>query len=194
MRCAWCSRVRRWCSPSAGAVATAYNPLSPAAWPRIPIPIYAAIRERNSVHRSRLLGMPGCLPATRMSTRSCATTEGSAATRERRCSHAGSARLLPPDEELTMLTLDPPDHTRLRALVNKAFTRSAICATRSADPEHPGVAAGRHQRPFGVRSHGGGRAPTSRDRDRRDAGDRPPRIGPGSSSGRPSARASSSRR
>ena len=37
-------------------------------------------------------------------------------------------RRLPPPEEFTLLFLDPPDHTRLRALVNKAFARSAVVA------------------------------------------------------------------
>ena len=35
---------------------------------------------------------------------------------------------LPADEEFTMLFLDPPDHKRLRALVNKAFTPKAVNA------------------------------------------------------------------
>ena len=36
--------------------------------------------------------------------------------------------MLPPPEEFTLLFLDPPDHTRLRALVNKAFTSRAVNA------------------------------------------------------------------
>ena len=36
--------------------------------------------------------------------------------------------MLPPPEEFTMLFLDPPDHTRPRALVNKAFTSRAVNA------------------------------------------------------------------
>ena len=34
--------------------------------------------------------------------------------------------MLPPGHEFTMLFLDPPDHTWLRALVNKAFARRAV--------------------------------------------------------------------
>ena len=34
--------------------------------------------------------------------------------------------MLPPPDEYTMLLLDPPDHTRLRALVNRAFARGAV--------------------------------------------------------------------
>ena len=34
----------------------------------------------------------------------------------------------PPLETLSMLLLDPPDHTRLRALVNKAFARQSVNA------------------------------------------------------------------
>ena len=33
-----------------------------------------------------------------------------------------------PPEELTMLLLDPPDHTRLRVLVSKAFTPKSVNA------------------------------------------------------------------
>ena len=36
--------------------------------------------------------------------------------------------MLPTPDEYTLLTLDPPDHTRLRALINKAFTRRAVAA------------------------------------------------------------------
>ena len=35
---------------------------------------------------------------------------------------------LPPEEEFSLLFLDPPDHKRLRALVNKAFTPKAVNA------------------------------------------------------------------
>ena len=36
--------------------------------------------------------------------------------------------MLPPPDEFTMLLLDPPDHTRLRALVSKAYTPGAVKA------------------------------------------------------------------
>ena len=41
------------------------------------------------------------------------------------------AKLLPPPEEFTLLFLDPPDQTRLRALVNGAFTRGAVDAVET---------------------------------------------------------------
>ena len=36
--------------------------------------------------------------------------------------------MLPPEDEFTLLFLDPPDHKRLRALVSKAFTSRAVDA------------------------------------------------------------------
>ena len=39
--------------------------------------------------------------------------------------------MLPPPHEFTLLFLDPPDHTRLRALVSKAFTPGAVNALES---------------------------------------------------------------
>ena len=102
----------------------AYNPLS-FRMAQDPYPVYAAIRARNPVHRSRLLN---AWLFTRYADVDAILRDhhnfGSdprKATLSRR-----QRKLLPPDEELTMLTLDPPDHTRLRALVNKAFTRSAV--------------------------------------------------------------------
>ena len=78
--------------------------------------------------------------------------------------------MLPSPDEFTMLFLDPPDHTRLRALVNKAFTRKAvddleprirgILGTLLDDIEDPGR----------LRSHAGGGPSLAGDRDRRDAG------------------------
>ncbi len=39
--------------------------------------------------------------------------------------------MLPPPDEFTMLLLDPPDHTRLRAVVRTAFTPRAVNALES---------------------------------------------------------------
>ena len=57
------------------------------------------------------------------STPSCATTGASPATRAGARSPPRQRKVLPPNEEFTLLFLDPPDHRRLRGPVNKAFAR-----------------------------------------------------------------------
>ncbi len=107
----------------------AYNPLSERTV-QDPYPAYAALRARAPVHRSRLL-------------RSWVFTRHAdvyAILRDHR--HFGNdprkgsltrrqLAMLPPPREFTMLLLDPPDHTRLRALVSRAFTPKAIGALES---------------------------------------------------------------
>ena len=103
-----------------------YNPLSKQT-AQDPYPVYAALRERDPVHRSALMN------AWMFSRHADIDTilrdhrrfsndprKGTLSSRQR----AG----LPADEEFTMLFLDPPDHKRLRALVNKAFTPKAVNA------------------------------------------------------------------
>ena len=104
----------------------AYSPLS-ARMAQDPYPVYEAMRRRDPVYRSRL--MNACL-FTRHA-------DGDAILRDHRqfgsdprkgTLTARQEAMLPPPEEFTMLFLDPPDHTRLRALVNKAFTSRAVNA------------------------------------------------------------------
>lgn len=104
----------------------AYNPLS-ARMAQDPYPVYATLRARSPVHRSRLMN-------SWLFTRHA---DVDAILRDHRRfgsdprSGTLSARqqaILPPPHEFTMLLLDPPDHTRLRALVNKAFTPRAVNA------------------------------------------------------------------
>ncbi len=115
----------------------AYNPLS-AQMAQDPYPFYAALRARGQVHRSRLLN-------AWMFTRH---GDVDAIMRDHR--HFGSdprrgtlsprqMAMLPPPDEFTMLFLDPPDHTRLRALVNKAFTPRAVNAL---EPQIRGIMGG----------------------------------------------------
>ena len=104
----------------------AYNPLS-SAMAQDPYPVYAALRARAAPHRSRL--MNAWLVARH--------ADADAILRDHR-NFANDPRLgtltrrqqamLPPPDEFTLLLLDPPDHTRLRALVNKAFTSRAVNA------------------------------------------------------------------
>ena len=102
----------------------AYNPLS-AGMVQNPYPVYAALRARATVHRSRL--MNAWLFARH--------ADADAILRDHR-NFANDPRLgtltrrqqamLPPPDEYTLLFLDPPDHKRLRALMTKAFTSRAV--------------------------------------------------------------------
>ena len=104
----------------------AYNPLS-ARMAQDPYPVYETMRRRDPVHRSRLMN-------AWLFTRHA---DADAILRDQR-NFGNDPRkgtltprqqaMLPPPEEFTLLFLDPPDHTRLRALVNKAFTSRAINA------------------------------------------------------------------
>ncbi len=103
-----------------------YNPLSRQT-AQDPYPVYAALRERDPVHRSALMNAWMFTRHADIDTIlrdhrrfSNDPRKGSLSRRQR----AG----LPADEEFTMLFLDPPDHKRLRALVNRAFTPKAVNA------------------------------------------------------------------
>ena len=104
----------------------AYNPLSDRM-AQDPYPVYAALRARDPVHRSRLINAwmfsrHADVDAILRDYRHFGNDprDGTLSPRQR--------AMLPPADEFTMLFLDPPDHTRLRALVNKAFTPKAVNA------------------------------------------------------------------
>ena len=104
----------------------AYNPLSDRM-AQDPYPVYAAMHRLSPVHRSRLMN-------AWLFTRHA---DADAILRDHR-KFANDPRkgtltprqqaMLPPPDEFTMLFLDPPDHTRLRRLVDKAFTSRAVGA------------------------------------------------------------------
>ena len=101
-----------------------YNPLSPEM-AQDPYPVYAALRNRGPVHRSRLMNSwlftrHADVDAILRNHRRFGNDprKGKLSRRQR--------AILPPPNQFTMLLLDPPDHTRLRALVNKAFTPRAV--------------------------------------------------------------------
>ena len=103
-----------------------YNPLS-AATAQDPYPVYAALRERGPVHHSRLMNAwlfsrhADIDIILRDHQRFSNDPRKGTLSRDQRAK-------LPAEEEFTMLFLDPPDHKRLRALVNKAFTPKAVNA------------------------------------------------------------------
>ena len=121
-------------SLAAGAVAlpeywrsgVVYNPLSARAI-QDPYPTYARLRARSPVHRSRLLE---AWVFTRYADVETILRD------YKRFSNMPSSRraprrqqtFAPPRADWTMLFFDPPEHTRLRALVNQAFTPRAVDA------------------------------------------------------------------
>ena len=101
-----------------------YNPFS-AAMARNPYPIYAELRARAPVHRNRLLdawvlSRHADVDAVLRDFRRFSNDQRKRDPARRRRS------TLPQIPYPTILFLDPPDHTRLRALVNKAFTPKAV--------------------------------------------------------------------
>ena len=104
----------------------AYNPLS-AQMAQDPYPEYAKLRETSPVHRSRLMNAWVFSRYADVDTVLRDHRRFSSDPRKRTVSRRQQATLPGPDD-YTMLFLDPPDHTRLRALVNKAFTRRAVNA------------------------------------------------------------------
>ena len=103
-----------------------YNPLS-ARTVQDPYPVYAALRARSPAHRSTLLNAwlftrHADVDAILRDHRRFGSDprKGRLSPRQR--------ALLPPADEFTMLLLDPPDHTRLRGLVNPAFAQRAVNA------------------------------------------------------------------
>ena len=102
-----------------------YNPLS-AEMAQDPYPTYAKLRGRDPVHRSRLMD---AWVFSRFSDADAILRDHRHFSSDPRKRVASGRRAsLPRVEEPSMLFLDPPDHTRLRALVNKAFTPRAVAA------------------------------------------------------------------
>ncbi len=104
----------------------AYNPLS-VRMTQDPYPVYDKLRARDPVHRSRLMN---AWVFTRYADVDAILRDHRHFSNELRKSEPsprkGAAVPAPDDDD--MLFLDPPDHTRLRALVNKAFTPKAVNA------------------------------------------------------------------
>ena len=104
----------------------AYNPLA-ARTAQDPYPDYARLRTRSPVHRSRLMRAWVFSRYADVDAILRDHHRFSSDPIERDLTTRQQANL-PGPEDSSMLFLDPPDHTRLRALVNKAFTRRAVNA------------------------------------------------------------------
>jgi hypothetical protein len=117
--------LMRWSSPLIGR----FNPFSPD-WRRDPYPYYRRLRESAPRYRSRLLGVT---VLTRYDDVSSVLRDPRFSVRR---SESRAFRRLNPFGELSpefqqmiernLLMLDPPDHTRLRGLVAKAFTPRVV--------------------------------------------------------------------
>ncbi|TMF03042.1 MAG: cytochrome P450, partial [Chloroflexi bacterium] len=112
------------------AVVTAeFNPFAPGMLAD-PYAMYRALREHNPIHRSEMMeswvltrydDIDAVLMDNRFSSdRTRAETSFSQMMREQQEQYG------PMSNAQTMLTSDPPDHTRLRKLVSKAFTPRAV--------------------------------------------------------------------
>ena len=104
----------------------ALNPIA-ARMLRNPYPAYGRLRERSPVHRSRVLNAwvftrYADVEAILRDFRRFSNRPDSVSPDRRR------RRSVPPRADWTMLFLDPPDHTRLRSLVNQAFTPRVVDA------------------------------------------------------------------
>ncbi len=113
--------VREWLQSG-----VAYTPLSPRVYTD-PYPLYDRLRTRDPVHWSVLMGSWVVSRYADVDAILRDHKRFSNDPRQRR-----DARTLPASTmtsgEQSMLFSDPPDHTRLRALVNKAFTPQAVSA------------------------------------------------------------------
>jgi cytochrome P450 len=123
-----------WC-----ASRQVYNPLARASRAD-PYSAYRRLRERDPVHRSPLIG-GWILFAYRDVAPALRDARLSSDDRLLRRHARLRARLLrrgalDADARPSMLRLDPPDHTRLRALVQRAFTPRAIAQLEARVQEH----------------------------------------------------------
>ena len=103
----------------------AYNPVAYRNTQN-PYPAYAALRERGQAHRSRLMNawifgryedVAAILPDWQRF-----SSDG------RKAKRPGKRTVIPDPGTPSLLSLDPPDHRRLRGLVSKAFTPRAVNA------------------------------------------------------------------
>ena len=101
-----------------------YNPFS-GKITQDPYPVYAELRERSPVHHSRLMD---AIVLSRYADVDRILRDHARFSVNPDLRTSRKAGYKPTQEERSILFIDPPDHTRLRSLVNKAFTRSAINA------------------------------------------------------------------
>ncbi len=119
----WRSRgahaVGLWETASRGAT---YNPLSSSVI-QSPYKAYARLRRRSPVHRSTILGS---WLLTRYEDVLAAAKDHERFSNNPRWRGATTSVLPPAPDDYSILLVDPPEHTRLRKVVAKAFTRAHL--------------------------------------------------------------------
>jgi cytochrome P450 len=110
-------------------VTAEYNPFAPGMLAN-PYAMYRAMREQSPIYRSEMmeswvLSRYDDIDAVLMDSRFSAD-RNRAQTRFAQMMREQQAEYGPMSDAQTMLTSDPPDHTRLRKLVSKAFTPRAV--------------------------------------------------------------------
>ena len=105
----------------------AWNPLDPN-FIADPYPTYQELRERDPFHRSRVTGAIVVSPYEDVDAilRNFKEYSNERANRNRDSSRAVERDQIAANMQPSMLGLDPPDHTRLRSLVSRAFTPRQI--------------------------------------------------------------------
>ena len=106
-----------------------YNPLSPRVYNN-PYPTYAALRVKDPVHWSPLMNSWVLSRYADVDAILRDHKHFSNDARNRKSTRARQVQTVVAGGDPSMLFLDPPDHTRLRALVSKAFTPQAIEALK----------------------------------------------------------------
>ncbi len=114
----------------------AFNPLD-RRYSSDPYPLYRKLREKDRVHRSRLFdgyvvsGYEEVQAALKDPRLSADDRKGPRfQTQQRDALRAGALTEEEAARKPAMLRSDPPDHTRLRSLVNRAFTPRAVESLR----------------------------------------------------------------
>lgn len=110
-----------------------YNPMSRRVIQN-PYKAYAALRRRSPVHRSAILGS---WVLTRYEDVVAAARDHERFSNNPRWRGATTSVLPPAPDDYSILLMDPPDHSRLRRVAARAFTRARLAAlsetiTRSA--------------------------------------------------------------
>ena len=101
-----------------------YNPLS-AHTIQNPYPVYARLREHSPVHRSTILGS---WVVSRHHDVLAIARDHARFSNDPRWRNATASVLPPAPDDYSILLVDPPEHTRLRKVAARAFTRPKLSA------------------------------------------------------------------